>query len=286
MKLLQFMASVTFVALLSTVLAAEETTTDPSLIQAENNLLRAENAKKDSQIKKLREDNTALAEQVKALKEACQKAGIIVPQPGPLTARSDSSIRNVLSAANNTAETIIYLGKPRSKEWFDRVYAMFADKIVCVGKDYIDIGKSVLTCPELGQDSKVGDYGGFNGKVLSIIKASEIIVRRPGYSTGAPAGTIVRVENLQRAMGYSVQELLFHVRGVQTKGMVDGIPYEANLVCVGTYKFDGTTVPSFVPRSSLSKEQFADALSKGFKLTNYKEVQDGKSKKIIATNIE
>jgi hypothetical protein len=93
--------------------------------------------------------------------------------------------------------------------------------------------------------------------------------------------------------------LIFQVKGVPTKGLVDGASYDARLVCVGTYKYGSRTVPSYAIHTPLTKEQFADALAKGFMLADYRTVKyqaqvdvdsEGKPKmgtrvKVVATPI-
>jgi len=183
------------------------------------------------QIKALKEENVKLAKQVRQLQELCRKAGIALPKPTTGTGPA--------SPEAPKAETYMYLGKPRSKLWFEGMYREFKDKVACVDGEYVDVGKlgEMLT----------------EGKVLQVIDKEQLLIY--------PFGSREPV----------------HVKGVDTKGLVDGAHVRAKLICVGTYRYTAViggikTIQSYTVYTSLTKEQFAEALASGFKLVRYKEV--------------
>ena len=78
--------------------------------------------------------------------------------------------------------------------------------------------------------------------------------------------------------------------------MVDGIglPMRLKLVYVGTYRYKavsgaGKTIQDYAVYEKLTKEQFAEALAKGFKLVGYRlaEMYVGKEKvtKVVGTPV-
>jgi hypothetical protein len=91
-----------------------------------------------------------------------------------------------------------------------------------------------------------------------------------------------------------MEELLFHVKGM-TASLVDDVDFpNTQLVCVGTYRYGTTlgaakTVPSYAVCMPITREQFAEALSGGFKLMNYRKVTtktpEGTNTKIVGTPV-
>lgn len=116
-----------------------------------------------------------------------------------------------------------------------------------------------------------------------VIGNEDVLIRRPGIRSHTTGG-----RGVQSLDGFaaSVQEsalsqpprpeLTFHVKGVNTKGLVDGAEFAefyGPLVCIGTYSFvpvggGSSTVWSYVVHRRLTEEQFADALAKGFELAS------------------
>ena len=66
---------------------------------------------------------------------------------------------------------------------------------------------------------------------------------------------------------------MFHLKGIQTKGLVDGMGLKPDMIVIaaGTYRYTAVsgavlTVPSYMVPVPLTKQEFADALAKGIKL--------------------
>ena len=78
---------------------------------------------------------------------------------------------------------------------------------------------------------------------------------------------------------------ILHVKGVSTKGIVDGSVWDGLVACVGTFQYrattgGGKTVLSCRPlpstRPPLTKAEFVTVLRSGFELVVWKKVKDGK----------
>lgn len=181
--------------------------------------------------------------------------------------------------------TYMYLGRPRPQSWFEKTYREYHDKIVNVNGKYLDIGNLVLRADDIVPE--VAAYGKTpaNCEVMQVLGESEVLIRRPAFRVIGGASLHSRIQ----AAASSLPELIFHVKGVDTKGLVDGAEFTAQLVCIGTYRSgDGSTIPSYAVYTPLTKEQFADALAKGFRLVSYRFVKQpkvggGTETRIIAT---
>lgn len=165
-------------------------------------------------------------------------------------------------------ETYMYLGKSHPQVWFEQMYKEFADKIVFADGKYLDAGKSALSgWPEIDPTSPATSVWGktpYGCKVRQVLSPNDVLIERPSEVREWPDPLGVQF--------YTVPALLFHVKGVDTKGLVDGTEFKARLVYTGTYSYSGRTIASYTIYGPLSKEQFADALAKGFKLVRYKKV--------------
>jgi regulator of replication initiation timing len=187
---------------------------------------------------------------------------------------------------------IIYRGKERDEEWFDRMYEQFSDKIVLVKgkilyKKVLENGKVTdisesFEPPHISQNYvKVGTIvRGGTGKVISVIGEGEALIFQGGITgyvgqLGSPIETPI-IE----------PEIVFHIRDYKHP-LIDGQRvYLEYLICVGTYEYTTAkgaqkTVQSFKlwQPETLTREQFAEALRGGFELVNYVERQ-GKTVKI------
>lgn len=176
------------------------------------------------------------------------------------------------TASPPSAGGITYLGKPQTAEWLDAQYKEFGKKMILVdGKfypipplgttDYHEVGYNEVQ--EIGEVRRVAS----GSQVLQVIDQDSVLVNRPGIAgrhaaNGAP-------------VSFAVPELIYHVRGIDTKTLVDGVRFKAGrLMFVGTYRYKDTlgakrTVASFVSLEGLepiTREQFANAMAGGFVL--------------------
>jgi len=161
---------------------------------------------------------------------------------------SDTETTNILSEL----KPYMYLGKPRSRGWFERAYKDLGDKIIYLDGQYLDVGEVLAKAPE---NSTLYE-------VFQIIGEDSIIVRQPEFWS------------------------FFHVTNVNTEGLVDGTKLRAKLISIGTYQYitvNGAikTIPSCVIRTQLTRYQFNEALEQGFQLISYRKVKN----RIIATPI-
>ncbi|MGA2092372.1 MAG: hypothetical protein ABSH16_03050 [Sedimentisphaerales bacterium] len=195
------------------------------------------------------------------LRELCKKAGI------DTTKEIDS---------NTTPNgRIIYRGKERDEDWFNRMYKRFSDKIALVGDKFVDLGTEPK---EIGNDFvEVGTiidarYG--DNTVISVIGDREALINYQG-------GRLSQIS--------SITKVTYHICGYDYP-LIDGqrldILFKKNLICVGTYEYTTAqgakkTIQSFKvwEPKPLTKEQFAEALRSGFELVNYVEKQ-GKTVKV------
>ena len=232
-----------------------------SLLEAEVKMLRASLQKRDATIKELESLIARLSGEVNKLRELCRKNRIEVPKR-----RTDNLTRRVV---------FIYLGRPRTGAWFNTMYEKFHEKTARVDGRYIDIGKDVLQRRMVSPDALRGEvYRETHRKcyVLQIIGSHEALIKGHKYS------------------GSGLH--MFHVKGLDTKGLVDGADFGGKkLIYCGTYRYVTTngatkTIRSYMVYTPLTREQFADALAKGFKLTDhYFHPQKNKENKVVSRAI-
>jgi cell division protein FtsB len=227
------------------------------LLRAENTLLKASLAQRNKEVEALKAEIAKLSEQVRQLQELCRNAGIALPQPTaePVATPPEAP----------KAETYMYLGKPCPKMWFEQMYRKFADKIVRVDGKYLDVGKAVAGYTD--DQPYVGDIGTagvipIGCTIMQVIDNDEVLILKPGWSREV----------------LIVPDEIFHVTGVDTKGLVDGSPFQAKIVCIGTYHYvtvtgAGATITSCAVHTPLTKEQFAEALAGGLQLVSYRRVE-------------
>jgi len=137
------------------------------------------------------------------------------------------------------AGDIVYRGKKRTQKWFERMYERFYDKIAYFGGDYV----------EKRELSKYRTTGGL--EVLSVLSYGEVLaINDDGF---------VR-----------------HLYGLN-QNFVDGASLPGGtLLQTGVYEYVSVsgahkTVPSCTVYvyEPLTREQFADAITSGFKLISY-----------------
>jgi hypothetical protein len=177
-----------------------------------------------------------------------------------------------------------YHGHPRTAAWFDAMYAQFNDKIAYVNGKYLDIEACRMANlaveeepPTAGKEFRIPEVG---SKVFQVLGKNEVLIHQPGALTALGGGQ------------GRTPALTFHVKGMDAAGFIDGqrLPEktvkvgttsytrgELELVYVGNYTYKTATrintVQSFVAYQPLTREQFADALTKGLELVTYKLVQ-------------
>lgn len=207
------------------------------------------------------------------LRELCKKAGIDTTKE--------------IGSSTTPYGHIIYRGKERDVEWFNKIYKRFSDKIAFVNDkfvdlrllkpkhisaDFVEVGTIVNTGNEIG---KLG-YVNYYYKVLSVIKDGQALINCSGES-----GYVVN------GVGHTGGHYFtFHLCGYDHP-LIDGASLDLqNLICVGTYEYTTAMGAKKIVQSfkvwqpePLTKEQFAEALRRGFELANYVERQ-GKTVKI------
>ena len=237
----------------------------------------------DAKVRLLEAENHLLRSQVEALKK---ELAAIKAQMSPSPASSQPSTAQAPSPTESPkTETIMYLGKPRPKLWVDYMYKQFADKIVIVNGKYIDVGKAMAGASEVPAVAEIGAAGETPGwcQVMQIIGKDEALIRRPAFHsqvTGTGGGAGGYAAGIQAAL-LSKPELIFHVKGIGTKGLVDGAEFRAKLVCIGTYNYGnvaggGSTIPSYAVHTPLTREQFTEAIAGSFQLVSYRAVKQKK----------
>ena len=155
-----------------------------------------------------------------------------------------------------------YKGKVRDPRWLNKMYAYFKTRLLIVEGQAVDMDHAYGDFYYLTQ----GDYGKDAVHVKRILADDEMLLEARNWR--------YRGASLQ----YSAK--VIHVKGIPTKGLVDGQRWEGELVCVGTYRSGGATMHSFRPppktRPELTPEQFADVLRSGFELIKWVWMKDGK----------
>jgi|GEM_PF-3337645 len=219
----------------------------------ENALLRKAIAAWRAQNEKLRQAITAWREQNEKLKQEIVRlkaGGSVSPKLNPAVA--------VPSGA--TKVKYMYLGKQRTKAWFDKMYEKFADKISVVDGKYYDIGEDILRMrwvwkkpPEIGGLRCSGEMG----KIVQSIADHE-----------------ARVES--RLWG-TPETVRYYVSGISKDKNIADNKFEVLLVYTGPYRYVTTmgasqAIQGYAVYRPLTKEQFQEAIASGITLVEYKAV--------------
>lgn len=259
----RFWVSITIVAIFlsafgSVLLGAEDANQGSGLqtLQAKIDTLEKTIRTQQEQItrteKALSDVKKQLDEQIKEnkrLRLLCEKAGI------DTTKESGS--------ASKPIGRIIYRGKERDEDWFNRMYKRFSDKIVL-----------------------------FDGKFVAL--SFRFILSTHMKETPLPVGTITWTPPECKVLSVigddgvllvgDTSDSIFHVTGYDGPLLSDGkiFPFSI-LICVGTYEYTAIngakkTVQSFKmwEPEPLTREQFAEAISSGVELVNYVVERGGK----------
>jgi len=177
------------------------------------------------------------------LKILCEKAGIITTE---------------LKKTTFEAGDIVYRGEKRTQKWFDRMYEKCHDKIAFVDCKYVDIGEGILNLRGIWTGSPTSEkcrmgVAPYPSKVLSVLGNGEVLI-------------------------HYEHENILHIRGVE-HNFVDDEPWpeDTPLIRTGTFNYTAAngqhkTVWRFTVYKPLTKEQFADAITSGFKLISYKKM--------------
>jgi hypothetical protein len=262
------------VGLGATVWAQEEKgqTEDVKLLQVKIKKLEKAVESQQNTINRLRKELAKQTEENKRLLALCKKAGIQTAIP---------------AKTSFDPGDIVYRGKERDKKWFDRMYERFYDKIVYIDGKYID--KSLFKLERMS-GNKTWPKGSIvkapsGCKVLQVLGPGEALILRKAYQaihiTGNHSGLKGAWSRISEAAS-AQPEILFHLTGYEGQ-LIDEQPFsfEGPLICIGTFEYTNTlgaqkTIQSFaVCKSfyeSLTKQQFAEALSRGFQLVYYKKI--------------
>jgi hypothetical protein len=228
--------------------------------------------------KTLNELRGQLDEQIKEnnrLRELCEKAGI------DTTKKTDSNA--------TPSERIVYRGKERDEDWFNRMYERFYDKIALSGdkfvdlrtfkpknisSDFVEMGTVVSTLSpssaSIGMPKELGEGQSYGGLALRTL-----------YARKGQFKVISVIRDGEALIDCTTGQFVFHICGYEHP-LIDGQKFDdiGNLICVGTYKYataqgNQKTVQSFKvwDPKPLTKEQFEEALKSGFELVNYVEKQ-------------
>ncbi len=201
----------------------------------------------ESQQKTIDRLKNQLADQIKENKRLlaiCRKAGVKTTTP---------------SKTSFDPGEIVYRGGKRDKKWFDMMYVKFRDKIVRFEGKYIDISPG--KCRAMTPAERVWPKGtpvriNYKTTVTGVVRKGQVLISN---IYGTPR--IVHVHGLERVF-------------------VDGQDFlPAGTLCIYTGTFEYTnplgghhTVPSLAVPKPLTKEQFAEAINRGFELVEYKKI--------------
>ena len=208
-----------------------------------------------------------LDEQVKEnerLKTICKEAGVN-------TAR--------IADASFYPSDIVYRGKKRTQKWLERMYEKFYDKIAYADGKYYYIQEEILGQKTIGE--KALETGTFartpnNCKVHKILSDGEVLIIRPASESLStvyrPASRYGTWPASAKTYVKTIPELLFHVKGI-SDNVVDGQPFSMNkLISISSYTYEGRKIQSFIAYEPMTRKQFAEAITSGFKLVDYKKV--------------
>jgi len=162
-------------------------------------------------------------------------------------------------------EYFSYRGQRRTREWFDRMYERFSDKIVLVCGKFVELRTSKPehisnNFVEAGTIVNPPDNMEYSMEVASVIGNGEALIRCRLYQF---------VPSSSSAYFREIGGFVYHICGYGHP-LIDGQKLERmkNLICIGTYKLADTTVQSFTvwqgQPKPLTKEQFAEVISSGF----------------------
>lgn len=257
-------------------------------LKAENKALRGQVASLLTQTRELKTQLHRVKLQLAGL-----QAELTTLKRGP-TARP--ATRPITASQPATTE-YSYRGRKVSKAWFDAKYKEFADNITLVGGKFHDVGKAVLNQPLLWSGTVQ-----FDAREPAPIGALRWTILADRYTGSVkvfqalPGGKAI-VAYVICGMGIPASErtMFFHATetGVDKAKHIDGanISHRA-WVCLGTYSYvtaagARATIQSYGPHRPLTREEFRQALAKGFVLNHYRKAYlKGASRKSKETQIK
>jgi hypothetical protein len=217
------------------------------------------------QVENLTTENQQLKQQladkdkeIERLKSLCRKNNINVSVGSAYTDSHEEP--NTEHLNSQTTGPIIYRGQERTKEWFEKMYERFSDKIALAGDKFVDL-RTFKPNEVSANFVEVGTilYTDGQNMVISVIGNGEAMI--------------------EYLWSYSSPGVLYHLCGYD-RPLIDGqrLNIKNKLICVGTYKYTTVlkaqkTVQSFKiwQPKPLTRAQFAEAISSGFELVNYVE---------------
>ncbi len=201
----------------------------------------------------------------KRLRLLCEKAGVDTTGKVPVSIGP-----NQPSVSPN--RPIVYRGQERTKEWFERMYERFSDKIICIDGKYIDVNeiekKEIYLHGEVSYPKgTIVEIPNRSWNVLQALGSGEALIIQKGMGVSSSN------------FSYREPDALFHLSGYQGQ-LTDNqsISLKGYLISTGIYEYTTALgakkmVQSFVlyQHQQLTREQFAEAISSGFELVDYVE---------------
>lgn len=147
----------------------------------------------------------------------------------------------------------MYLGKSRTRAWFEAAYQEYSHTIAYVGGAYLHVADAINRHAEITPTSPtLGSIGVAprDSEVLSVIDGTSVLVITRPWSP--------------------VYKSVWRLGGIDTSSLIDHSPITTGtIVCVGTYQYASAgnserTVTSYEVLKPISREQFSNALAKGF----------------------
>ena len=168
-------------------------------------------------------------------------------------------------ATTQAASDYMYLGKPITKQRVAELYGEFKPKMIMAGGKMIDIGESKLkgsrTARIWATPAAVGSsHSGF-GKIMSVGE---------NYITVYEAGTAASTDG-GRVVGLGSDAVQYKITGIDTsKYATDQVVSFPDLIYIGIERNGGEAIQTFVVSAPHpTEEEFAKALSDGFKLNRW-----------------
>lgn len=233
-------------------------------------------SRKNKVIQELRDENAALKSKIEAKNETIKSLQAEIDKLKNRVKEVQKLYRDKINPQQKAGKevknpSVIYNGKPRSKEWLNQMYNNYADTIILLDGKFVDVGKAIVGATEIPRVSGIGTYGETPDgcKVLQVLKEDELIVVRPYSHVPSTYGKYGF-----SSVGYTNEELIFHVTGIDTTGIVDDSSFSKKLISVGSYEYTNTynakrTIASYAIHEPLTTDQFIEALNGGFKLVEY-----------------
>ena len=226
-------------------------------LKADVKLLRAS-------LKRQRGKVAELEKEVRRLKALCRERGIDPTakpkQEKPKRPKKDAKAQD------------------RAKIPFDELFKEFHDKIALVDGEYYDIGWQKLRLETLNAPGRNAFRRGPPEPWGSQSPPREVGRYRcmGGYVYPFATIKVQQIIGPKELLALPPDDMVIHLKGMSTKGMVTGdYLLQHWVVYIGPYQYRTTqggthTVRSYELYRPLTKEQFADALAKGFKLHRYR----------------